>query len=129
MTRTPSTRSGAPSPVMLKLAPIAAATPLNVVFSSLMSRYCPSENQSRATFSPGDRCQRIAMRPASGYGSGRRTSAFAALKIAVFAPMPIASDRIATAVNAGALRAARAAPCRRSLRQLSMMKRFESFLD
>ena len=37
-----------------------------------------------------------------------RRIAFTTLKIAVFAPMPIASDRIATAVNAGLFRNMRA---------------------
>ena len=57
--RTPSMRSGAPLPVMLKLAPIAAATRSNAVFSVLISRYCPSDSQSRGTLSPGDRCHSI----------------------------------------------------------------------
>ena len=65
-TRTPSMRSGRPLPVMLKLAPMPAATRSNTVFSVLMSRYWPSENQSCGTLSPGERCQRIAMRSACG---------------------------------------------------------------
>src|SRR5665647_3374278 len=44
-----------------------------------------------------------------GKGSGRRSSALTALKIAVLAPIPIASVRMATAVNAGARRKVRRA--------------------
>jgi hypothetical protein len=85
----------------LKLAPIVAATSLKTWLSVRMSRYWPVENQSCATLSPGERCQRIAIRSASSYGSGRSSNAFVTLKIAVLAPIPNASDATATAVNAG----------------------------
>ena len=58
------------------------------------------------------------MRSACGYGSGRRSSAFVTLKIALFAPMPIASERTATAVKPRDLASTRN-PCRTSCRQLS----------
>ena len=64
-TRAPSMRSGTPLPVRLKLAPIVAATSVKTWLSARMSRYWPVENQSCCTPSPGDRCQRMAMRPAS----------------------------------------------------------------
>jgi hypothetical protein len=48
-------------------------------------------------------------RSALAYGSGRRRSALATVKIAVFAPTPIASDGRAVVVNPGALRKARSA--------------------
>jgi len=44
-----------------------------------------------------------------GYGSGRRSVALTVLKIAVVAPMPIASVATAASVNAGAPRSLRAA--------------------
>jgi len=40
-------------------------------------------------------------RSGSGSGSGRSSSAFTTLKMAVFAPIPIASDKTATSANAG----------------------------
>src|SRR6476620_6089765 len=120
-TRIPSTRSGLPSPppVTLQLAPMAAATCSNAVVPDLMSRYWPTESQSRGTLRPGDRCQTIAIRSALLYGSGRRISALATLKIAVFAPMPIASETIAIAANTGDLPSTRT-PWRRSLRQVAI---------
>src|SRR5579859_1844321 len=92
---------------MLKLAPMAAATRSNTVFSALMSRYWPSESQSRGTFSPGDRCHSIASRSACGYGNGRSRSALATPKIALVAPMPIVSESNAAIVKPGASRRVR----------------------
>src|SRR5690242_2250026 len=43
------------------------------------------------------------MRSAFGYGSGRSKTALTMLKIAVFAPIPSARVKIATAENAGLL--------------------------
>jgi len=48
---------------------------------------------------PGDRFQRIASRSGSWYGRGRSSRALATLKIAVFAPIARASERIAVAVK------------------------------
>ena len=66
-----------------------------------MSKYCAVENQSSAIPRPGERFHRMSERLASWYGSGRSSSALATLKMAVLAPMPIASDRMAAAVNPG----------------------------
>jgi hypothetical protein len=41
------------------------------------------------------------MRSGSGYGSGRSTTALTTLKMAVVAPMPSASVRIAVSANEG----------------------------
>jgi hypothetical protein len=69
-----------------------------------MSKYCAVENQSSVMPRPGDRFQRIARRPASRYGSGSMSSALTTLKIAVFAPMPSASEAIAASATPGAAR-------------------------
>src|SRR5437016_3778112 len=58
------------------------------------------------------------IRAASGYGSGRSRTALTMLKIAVFAPMPSARVRIATAANAGFL-----VNCRSARRKLFIAKR------
>jgi hypothetical protein len=50
---------------------------------------------------PGERSHRTTSRSGSGYGSGFRRSAFTTLKIAVLAPMPMASEATITSVNAG----------------------------
>src|ERR1044071_5876593 len=49
------------------------------------------------------------IRSASGYGSGRSRTALTTLKIAVFAPMPSASVRMAMNANPGDLRSWRRA--------------------
>jgi hypothetical protein len=46
----------------------------------------------------------IASRSAFGYGNGDKTTALTKLKIAVFAPMPIASVMTASAAKPGLLR-------------------------
>ena len=51
-----------------------------------------------------------------GKGSGRSSVALTVLKIAVVAPMPIASVTIATDENVGVLRNCRSAYCSRSSR-------------
>ena len=61
------------------------------------------------------------MRSASGYGSGRRISAFVTLKIALFAPIPMASDSTATAVKPRDFASTRS-PCRRSFHQVSISR-------
>ena len=94
-TRITPTRSGSPLPVIFRFDPNAIASCSKPVWCVLMSKYCAVENQSSSMFRPGDRFHRIASRSASAYGSGRTSSAYATLKIAVFAPMPIASDKIA----------------------------------
>ena len=66
-----------------------------------MSKYCAVENQSSAMPRPGERFHRITSRSASGYGSGRSSSALATLKIAAFAPMPSASDSTTDAAKPG----------------------------
>ena len=59
------------------------------------------------TFKPGDRFHRMTNRSASLYGSGRSNSAFVTLKMALFAPMPMAKDKTATIAKAGLLNNAR----------------------
>src|SRR5437762_3959341 len=49
------------------------------------------------------------IRSASGYGSGRSKTALTMLKIAVFAPMPSASVRIAITLKLGCFRSMRKA--------------------
>ena len=49
----------------------------------------------------------IISRSGSGYASGRSSTPFTTLKMAVFAPMPSASASIATAVKPGFLRSVR----------------------
>ena len=66
--------------------------------------------------------RRTTSRSEPGYGSGRRRTALTKVKIVVFAPMPRASDRIATAVKPGLFRRARSAN-RTSLRTLSRSAR------
>ena len=51
---------------------------------------------------PGDRSQSTARRSGSGYGSGFSSSALTTLKIAVLAPMPMASEATITKVEPGA---------------------------
>src|SRR5882672_7214351 len=58
------------------------------------------------------------IRSASGYGRGRNNTELTMLKIAVLAPMPSASVRIATAANAGFL-----VNWRRAKRKLFITKR------
>jgi hypothetical protein len=58
---------------------------------------------------PGDRNQSTASRSGSGYGNGFSSSALTTLKIAVLAPMPIASDAMMTMVEAGLRRIIRRA--------------------
>src|SRR6185436_3101515 len=65
-----------------------------------MSMYCPGDGQSSGMLIPGDRSQSTASRSGFGYGSGFRSSALTTLKIAVLAPIPIASDATITRVDA-----------------------------
>ncbi len=50
---------------------------------------------------PGERSHRIASRSGCAYGSGFNSSVLVTLKIAVFAPIPIASDSTITNVSPG----------------------------
>src|SRR5262249_40195721 len=77
------------------------ATVSNPEWPFLTSKYCAVENQSCVMFRPGDRFHRITRRSASRYGSGRSSRAWMTLNIAVCAPIPSVSDRIAVAANAG----------------------------
>jgi hypothetical protein len=58
---------------------------------------------------PGDRSHRTARRSGSGYGSGFRSSALTTLKMAVLAPMPMASDAMMTSERAADRRSVRSA--------------------
>ena len=74
-----------------------------------MSRYCPGDGQSCGMLIPGDRSHSTASRSGSGYGSGFSSSALTTLKIALLAPMPIASDATITSVSAQLRRSVRLA--------------------
>src|ERR1051325_11999218 len=58
---------------------------------------------------PGEVFHMMTRRSASLYGRGRSSNALVMLKMAVFAPMPIASDRIAATVKPGLFLKARKA--------------------
>ena len=83
---------------------MAIATSSKPLWPFLMSKYCAVENQSSAMFRPGDRFQRIASRSASLVGQRPQQQRVATLKIAVLAPMPIASDSTAATGVAGLTR-------------------------
>ena len=74
-----------------------------------MSMYWPGDGQSCGMLMPGERSQSTASRSGSGYGSGFSSSALTTLKIAVLAPMPIASEATMTSVSAQLLRSVRRA--------------------
>ena len=63
--------------------------------------YCPGDGQSCGMLMPGDRSHSTASRSGSGYGSGLSSSALTTLKMAVLAPMPMASETTITSDNAG----------------------------
>src|SRR5580704_9801319 len=88
-----------------------------------MSKYCAVENQSSVMFRPGERFQSMTSRPGSLYGRGRSRSPSTMLKIPVFAPIPMANERIAAMVKAGAAareRRARFTSCSKMLMQAEM---------
>jgi hypothetical protein len=62
--------------------------------------YWPGDGQSCGMLMPGDRSHSTTSRSGSGHGSGFSSSALTTLKIAVLAPMPIASDTTMTEVSA-----------------------------
>ena len=76
---------------------------------SLQSRKLGPESRARGTPSWWLVSQSTVSRPASLYGSGRSSTAFTTLKMAVLAPMPSASASTATAVNPGFLASTRPA--------------------
>jgi hypothetical protein len=78
-------------------------------FSLRTSMYCPGDGQSCGMLMPGDRSHSTARRSGCGYGSGFSSSALTTLKIAVLAPMPIASDAMITTVSPAERRRVRAA--------------------
>src|ERR1700685_106984 len=84
-----------------------------------MSKYCAVENQSSVMFNPGERFHRMTKRSASRYGKGRNNNALIMLKMDVFAPIPMASDKIAANVNPGLLARVRTA-CPKSLAKVFM---------
>ena len=71
--------------------------------------YCPGDGQSCGMLMPGFLIQITARRSGSGYGSGSRSSALTTLKMAVLAPMPMASDATMTNVRPGERRRVRKA--------------------
>jgi hypothetical protein len=83
------------------------ASDSNTVLSAFQSRKFGHEIEISGC--DGVDSLRLTMRFASGYGSGRRSTALITLKIAVFAPMPNASVRTAMSVNPGDLRSWRRA--------------------
>src|ERR1700739_1134781 len=80
---------------------MAIAICSNSRLAVLISKYCAVENQSWVIPRPGERFQRITSRSGLSYGRGRSRSAFATLKMEVFAPIPLARDNTAVALNKG----------------------------
>ena len=80
-----------------------AAKSAKLRLNSLRSRISGAETQLRSFGMPipVKRIQTITNRSGSEYGSGCKSTPLTTLKIAVFAPMPSASVRIATAVKPG----------------------------
>ncbi len=109
-TCSPASASGSVSPVRVGPQPPMAATRSTAGRLVLQSTKLPGEAHSSAG-PPARRrsCHSITRRSASGYGSGRRTTALSTVNTAVLAPMPSASVRIATAANPGARASARSA--------------------
>jgi hypothetical protein len=119
-----STRCGSgngaspPRPISVPARPCEIDSSENDRFWFLRSTYWPGEGQSCGMLIPGDLSHNTASRSGSGYGSGLRRSALTTLKIAVVAPMPIASDSTMTKVKPGVRRKVRSAywiSCWRSL--------------
>jgi len=66
---------------------------LNPWCEALMSKYRVVENQSWVMPRPGERFHKITRRSGLSYGRGRSSSsAFATLKMEVFAPIPMPRD-------------------------------------
>jgi hypothetical protein len=105
--RAPRTTSGSPSPERLNRVLVSAASPSNDRTPARQSRKSGSEAVSRpiATCRP----QTITRRSGSGYGSGRSSTPLTMLKMAVVAPMPIASVATTAMVNPGLRRSERSA--------------------
>ena len=108
-TRRPSSRSGSPTPVRLKLRSDIAAIPVKTVFCLCQSRKLGGEG----VFFGKPRCVAFShiITSCSGFlkGSGRSRTALTTLKIAVFAPMPSAITTMAILANAGFFASVRSA--------------------
>ena len=89
--RCPFKCAGAPCLVTMKSRADHAASPSKTRGVSL------SAANSAAVFQLPTRTNRSA----PGYGNGRHSTALTTLKSAVFAPIPIAKERIAASVKAG----------------------------
>ena len=103
-TRRPSSRSGSPTPVRLKLRSDIAAMPVKTVLASA------SRGSWQATAylseNPDVRRSPITSPACSGFlnGSGRSSTALTTLKIALFAPMPRCERENSDARERGILR-------------------------
>ena len=95
------TRSGRSAAVRLTSPVVNAPTAENDRLSSRNSRYSGGDTQNCSNPKAGNRVVRYISCPGFGYPSGRRITPLTMEKMAVFAPMPRASVRIVTTVNAG----------------------------
>ena len=106
-TRIPLMRSASPLTIR-----VGAHERISVIWSKLWLRSRQSRNVVKPTFPAtpvGPRSPMSTSRSGSAYGSGRSSTAFRTLKIAVLAPIPSASVSSATAVKPGARSSRRAA--------------------
>src|SRR5690349_21405595 len=111
-TRTVRTCSGSPTPVTVDVAADQVPICSNARFCSKYVTYIDGERRrspdtADSPCAPGAVCQTATSRSASGYGSGRRSTASTRLKTAVLAAMPIVNVSSAAVVNAGLRRSAR----------------------
>ncbi len=102
VTVAPGSRSGSPAPVRLKVAIEKPAMRSIVRVWARQSRKSPGVTDVISDGVPSRLAPATsASRALSAYGSGLTITALTKLKIAVVPPMPIASVRMATAVNPG----------------------------
>ena len=71
--------------------------------------YWPGDGQSSGMLIPGDRSHSTASRSGLGYGKGFSRTPLTTLKIAVLAPIPMASDAMMMKVETGLRRSMRRA--------------------
>ena len=100
---------GSPTPVRSAFAPLIAAIPSKAPFILDQSRKSAGETTLSSTPSASRFSNTITSRSGSAYGSGRSRMALTAEKIAVLAPIPSASVRMAMTVTPGCLTRSRSA--------------------
>ena len=104
-----STRSGCSRPSSVALRPWEIDISWNDRFSVRTSMYWPGDGQSSGMLIPGDRSHSTASRSGLGYGKGFSRTPLTTLKIAVLAPIPMASDAMMMKVETGLRRSMRRA--------------------